>query len=197
MQLFEYTQVLRAWWWIILLTVGTAILLAALYGAVQAPVYRSSVRLEVTSRPDYGQLMAVEKLLRPLAARAVTTAVASAVDERLGAGTILGKARAQVIPDAMHIQVDVEDGDPLRAERIARAFGDVIQERQTAAMSTVPEYQRVLVSPLDQPSAARQVWPPTRSLIAAGALLGLLSGTVLAFVADFTRGLKIRGTASA
>jgi uncharacterized protein involved in exopolysaccharide biosynthesis len=56
----------------------------------------------------------------------------------------------------------------------------------------VPEYQRVLVTPLDAPTAARQVGPPTRSIVAGGALLGLMSGAVLAFVADHISSLKVR-----
>jgi uncharacterized protein involved in exopolysaccharide biosynthesis len=196
MQLYEYIQVLRAWWWVIALAAATAAVVAYLYGASQTPAYRSTVRLEVTSRPDYGQVMAVERMLNQLTARVTTTSVATAVDERiglgLGAGAILGRVRAQAIPSAMQIQLDVEDTSPGRAEEIARGFGEIVQERQIAAMSGVPEYQRVLVSPLDPPTAARQVWPPTRSIVAAGALLGLMSGTVLAFVADHISGLKVR-----
>jgi capsular polysaccharide biosynthesis protein len=196
MQFYEYAQVLRAWWWIIVLTTATAAIVAYLYGASQTPAYRSTVRLEVTSRPDYGQVMAVERMLRQLTARVTTTVVAGAVDERLGlglgAGAVLAKVRAQAIPDSMQIQLDVEDGIPSRAELIAAGFGEIMQERQTAAMNSVPEYQRVLVTPLDAPTAARQVWPPTRSIVAGGALLGLMSGAVLAFVADHISSLKVR-----
>jgi capsular polysaccharide biosynthesis protein len=195
MQLYEYVQVLRAWWWIIALTTVTAAIAAYLYGASQIPMYRSTVRLEVTSRPDYGQTMAVERMLRQLTARVATTSVAGAVDEKLGlglgAGGVLARVRAQAVPDTMHIQIDVEDGDPSRTEQIARGVGEVMQERQMAAMSGVPEYQRVLVNVLDLPSAARQVWPPTRSIVAGGALLGLIFGTVLAFVVDYISSLKL------
>jgi capsular polysaccharide biosynthesis protein len=196
MQLYEYVQVLRAWWWIIMLTTLTAAVVAYLYASSQTTTYRSTLRLEVTSRPDYGQTMAIERMLRQLTARVTTTGVAGEVDERLGlglgAGAVLAKIRAQAVPDTFHIQLEVEDGIPVRAEQIARGFGEVMQERQTKAMSGVPEYQRVLVTPLDAPSAARQVWPPTRSLVAAGAMLGLISGTVLAFLADYVASVKVR-----
>jgi capsular polysaccharide biosynthesis protein len=200
MQLYEYVQVLRAWWWVIALATATAAVVAYLYGASQTPTYRSTVRLEVTSRPDYGQVMAVERTLNQLTARVTTMSVATAVDERLGlglgAGAVLGRVRAQAVPSAMQIQLEVEDTTPGRAEQIARGFAEVVQERQTTAMSGVPEYQRVLVTPLDPPTAARQVWPPTRSFVAAGALLGLMSGTVLAFVADHVSSLKVRQEAA-
>jgi capsular polysaccharide biosynthesis protein len=81
--------------------------------------------------------------------------------------------------------VDVEDVEPQRAERIARGIAEVVQERQTAQMVSVPEPERVYVAMLDRPSPGRLVWPDARSILLAAALLGALAGGLIAFVLDF------------
>ena len=182
-------MVLRRRWWVIVVAVVAAVATANLYILGQAPTYRSSVKLEVTGRVDYGQILAIDKLLRQMSARILTTAVAEAVDQRLqldiSPEPLLGKLRTQAFSDTIQIQVDVEDTDPVRAERIARGVAEVVQERQMALMGSVPEPERVYVTILDRPSAARFVWPDARSILLAAALLGALAGGLITFLLDF------------
>lgn len=189
MELREYLVVLRRYWWVLGLTTLVAATAAFVATKTQPPVYRSSVRLEVTGRIDYGQVLAIDRLLRQIAARITTTPVAEAVDERLrldlGAAALLGKIRTQVFPDVIHIQVDVDDVDPVRTERIAAAVAEVVQERQAALMAPVPEPERINIGAIDRPSAARLVAPQVRSTVLATGLLGLLSGVALAFLLDY------------
>ncbi len=189
MQFREYLLVVRRRWWIIAIaavaSIGTA------YGVAQAqtPIYRSSLRLEVSGRVDYGQIMAMDKLLRQLAARVTTTSVAEAVDRRLqlglGSDVLLSNVRTQAFTDAMHVQLDVDDVEPRRAEQIAAAFADVAQERHGALMASVPQQERVTLSPLDRPTAARLFSPQTRTVALAGGLLGLLAGIILVFLLEY------------
>lgn len=192
MELREYLLVLRRYWWVWGLTTLVAAAAAFALARVQTPLYRSSVRLEVTGRIDYGQVLAIDRLLRQIAARITTTPVAEAVDERLkldlGAPALLGKIRTQVFPDTIHIQIDVDDVDPTRTERIAATIAEVVQERQTALMAPVPDPERINIGPVDRPSAARLVAPQTRSSVLAMGLLGLLAGGVLAFVLEYFSG---------
>lgn len=187
--LADFGIVLRRRWWAIPVAVVAAVATASVFVAGQAPVYRSSVKLEVTGRIDYGQILAIDKLLRQISARITTTAVAEAVDQRLQLDippdALLGKIRTQAFSDTIQIQVDVEDMEPRRAERIARGVADVVQERQAAQMTSVPEPERVYVTMLDRPSPARFVWPDARSILLAAALLGALAAGLIAFVLDF------------
>src|SRR4030095_1462970 len=98
--------------------------------------------------------MAIDKLLRQLAARVTTTTVADAVDRRLGLGmgpdALLGELHTQAFTATLHIQIDADDPDPARAERIAGGFAEVMQERQTAAMANVSPQERINVTVLDR-----------------------------------------------
>jgi capsular polysaccharide biosynthesis protein len=133
--------------------------------------------------------MAIDKLLRQLAARVTTTSVADTVDRRLalgiGAEALLAKLHTRAFTDTLHIEIDADDSDGARAERIAGAFGDVMQERQAAAMADVAPQERVNVNVLDRPTSARPAGPQTRSVALGGALLGLLVGFVLVFFLDY------------
>src|SRR5690349_21472870 len=83
MALQEYGEVLVRRWWIVLLPVLVAAMLGYALVRAETPLYRSSVQMEVTGRIDYGQVLAIDRLLRQLAARVSTTAVADEVDRRL------------------------------------------------------------------------------------------------------------------
>src|ERR671939_34149 len=98
MPLRDYLGVLRRRGWIIPVVVLVAAASAYLFARLQTPVYRSSVRLEVSGRFDYGAQLTVERQLSPLAQRLMTTEVAAEVDRRLkldlGADALLGRVRA-------------------------------------------------------------------------------------------------------
>jgi polysaccharide biosynthesis transport protein len=185
----DYATLVRRRWWIIALAGLVALATSFAVARSQAPVYRSSVKLEVNGRIDYSQIMAIDKLLRQLAARITTTTVADAVSQRLGAGVgadeLLGKLHTQAFTDTLHIQIDADDSDPVRAERIAATFAAVVQERQAAAMAAVPEQERVNVSVLDRATPGRLFAPQTRALALGGGLLGLLVGLILVIVLDY------------
>lgn len=189
MQLREYVQVLYQRWWLVALTALFAVVSAYAYTRTQTPIFRSSVKLEVTGRIDYGQVLAIGQLLRQLAARVETTDVATSVDQRLrldlGYEAILEKIHTQAFPDTIQIQLDVDDVDPARAEAIARELATVVKERQDALMAPVPQQERINLGIVDRPTPPRLFWPQTRIVVFAAGLLGLLFGAVLAFVLDY------------
>ena len=189
MQLREYLQVISQRWWIILLTATFAAASAFAFAKTQTPVFRSSVKLEVTGRVDYGQILAIGQLLRQIAARVETTGVANEVDQRLrldlGPEALLEKVHTQAFPDTIQIQIDVDDVDPARAESIAAALATVVKERQDALMASVPQQERINLGVVDRPTSPRLFWPQTRVLVLAAGLVGVLFGIVLAFVLDY------------
>jgi capsular polysaccharide biosynthesis protein len=186
----EYFRVLARRWWLLPLVTLVAAGSAFMFARAQTPIYRSTTKLLVTpGRPDLGQQLTLEKQLRPMAQRVKTTEIARLVDESerldLGAERLLGMIRAEAIVDQGYVQIDVEDTDPERAERIAGAFAQVFAQQHAAADVGKPLAERLTVDVLDRPSGATQVWPQTRVLVLAAGLIGLLGGLFLVFAFEY------------
>jgi len=162
---------------------------AVIYARMQTPIYRSSVRLEVSARFDNGQQLALERQLPQLAQRVRTTDVAREVDQRLrldlGEQAILDKVRSEAVTASGQIQIEADDVDPGRVESIVLETARVFEEQHAARNQGIPTQDRALVSILDRPTPARLVWPQTRVIAGAAALLGLFVGVLLALAIDY------------
>ena len=160
-----------------------------MYARLQTPVYRSSIRLEVSARFDNGQQLALERQLPQLAQRVRTTDVAREVDGRLrldlGAQGILDKLRAEAIVPSGQIQIEADDVDPSRVEAIVLETARVFEEQHAARNQGIPTQDRAIVSILDRPTPARLVWPQTGVIAGAAVLLGLFVGALLALAIDY------------
>ena len=189
MHLRDYVTVLRKRWWLLAITVVVAAVSTFVFARLQTPIYRSSVRLEVSGRIDYGQTLAIQARLMQLSERIKTTKIAREVNTRyhldLAPQDLLEKVTTQAFPDRIHIQIDADDIDPERAELIAKGFAEVFVEDQTARMASVPQQDRIVVTMHDEVTPASLHWPRTRILVIAGALLGLVVGVALAFLLDY------------
>jgi capsular polysaccharide biosynthesis protein len=159
------------------------------YARLQTPVFRSSIRLEVSARFDNGQQLALERLLPQLAQRVRTTDVAREVDQRLrldlGPQAVLDRLRSEAIVPSGQIQLEADDVDPGRVESIVLETARVFEEQHAARNQGIPTQDRAIVSILDRPTPARLVWPQTRVIAGAAALLGLVVGALLALVIDY------------
>ncbi len=162
---------------------------AYLYTRLQAAVFRSSVRLEVSARFDNGQQLALERLLPQLAARVRTTDVAREVDGRLqldlGTDAILARLRAESFAQNGQILIEADDVDPARVEAIVSATARVFEEQHAARNQGIPYQDRALVTILDRPTPARLVWPQTRTLVSVAVLLGAMAGVLLALGLEY------------
>src|SRR5688572_25643823 len=156
---------------------------------MQTPVYRSSIRLEVSARFDNGQQLALERLLPQLAQRVRTSEVAREVDARLqldlGADAILSRLRAEAVGQSGQIHIEAYSVDPGRAEAMVFRPARVFEEQHAARNHGVPSQDRAIVSILARPAAARLVWAQSRVVLGVAALLGLLVGGVLAFGLEY------------
>jgi capsular polysaccharide biosynthesis protein len=163
--------------------------MAMIYARVQTPLYRSSIRLEVSARFDNGQQLALERQLPQLAQRVRTTDVAREVDQRLkldlGAQAVLDRLRAEAIVPSGQIQIEADDVDPGRVESIVLETARVFEEQHAARNQGIPTQDRAIVSILDRPAPARLVWPQTRVIAGAALLLGLFVGGLLAMTLDY------------
>jgi capsular polysaccharide biosynthesis protein len=159
------------------------------YARLQTPVFRSSIRLEVSARFDNGQQLALERLLPQLAQRVRTTDVAREVDQRLrldlGPQAVLDRLRSEAIVPSGQIQLEADDVDAGRVESIVLEAARVFEEQHAARNQGIPTQDRAIVSILDRPTPARLVWPQTRVIAGAAALLGLFVGALLALVIDY------------
>lgn len=172
-----------------LIVVASAVAVSVVYARLQTPVYRSSIRLEVSARFDNGQQLALERLLPQLAQRVRTTDVAREVDQRLrldlGPQAILDRLRSEAVVPSGQIQLEADDVDPGRVESIVLETARVFEEQHAARNQGIPTQDRAIVSILDRPAPARLVWPQTRVIAGAAALLGLFVGALLALAIDY------------
>jgi capsular polysaccharide biosynthesis protein len=159
------------------------------YARLQTPVFRSSIRLEVSARFDNGQQLALERQLPQLAQRVRTTDVAHEVDQRLkldlGPQAVLDRLRVEAVVPSGQIQIEADDVDPGRVEAIVLEAARVFEEQHAARNQGIPTQDRAIVSILDRPTPARLVWPQTRVIAGAAVLLGLVVGALLALLIDY------------
>lgn len=180
----DILNALRDYWWVVLVAALTAAGVSYVYARVQPPTFRSSVRMELSGRFDYGAQLTVERNLRPLAQRVRTTEVAREVDQRLqldlGPERILGKVRAEANVDNIQILIEVDDTDPGLTERLALEIARVFEEQHAARNQGIPQSERTVVSMLDRPTSASLVWPRANAIVPVATGLGLIFGTLIA-----------------
>lgn len=134
--------------------------------------------MQATGRLDYGNFLALEKELRPLAEQVLQLDIMHEVDQSLhtdlAAETMLDHTRAEPVVDSDQIRIDFEDSDPSRAEQISLAIADVYTQQHNAAEQGKLREERVILSTLNRPNQAILIWPQTRVIVPAAGLLGVL-----------------------
>ncbi|MBV9544089.1 MAG: hypothetical protein JOY61_06905 [Chloroflexi bacterium] len=185
----EAFQALRQRWWILVAAALFAAVAAYVYAKLPwvEPRWRSSVLIQATGRLDYGNFLALEKELRPLAEQLRQLSVMREVDQNLHTDlspeVMLDHTRAEPVQDSGQIRLDVEDSDPGRAQQLALEIADVYTAEHNAAEQGKLREERVILSTLDRSTQATLIWPLTRILVPTAALLGFMiaAGVVLAF----------------
>jgi capsular polysaccharide biosynthesis protein len=176
----DAVRALRERWWI--LVAAAVLAAAAAYAYVKLPWveprWRSSVLIQATGRLDYGNFLALEKELRPLAEQVRQLGIMRDVDRNLhtdlSPSRILDHTRAEPVQDSGQIRLDVEDSDKGRAEQLSLEIADVYTRQHNAAEQGKLREERVILSTLDRGNEATLIWPQTRILVPAAGLLGLL-----------------------
>jgi len=177
---FEALRTLRERWWI--LVAAGVLAAAAAFGYTKLPGveqrWRSSVLIQATGRLDYGNFLALEKELRPLAEQLRQLSVMRDVNTNLHTDLLpelmLDRTRAEPITDGGQIRVDVEDSDPHRAEQVSLEIASVYTRQHNAAEQAKLREERVILSTLERQNQATLIWPLTRMLVPVAALLGLV-----------------------
>jgi capsular polysaccharide biosynthesis protein len=176
----EALRALRQRWWILLAAAVLAAAAAVGYTYLPGvePRWRSSVLLQATGRLDYGNFLALEKELRPLAEQMRQLGIMREVNANLHtdlpAALILDHTRVEPVVDSDQLRLDVEDSDPNRAEQLSIEIADVYTRQHNAAEQSKLREERVFLSTLERPNDAMLIWPQRRILVPVAGLLGLL-----------------------
>ncbi|TME33877.1 MAG: hypothetical protein E6I75_14625 [Chloroflexi bacterium] len=176
----EALRALRERWWVLLVAALLAATVAYAYvkwAPWVQPRWRSSVLMQATGRLDYGNFLALEKELRPLAEQVLQLGIMREVDQNLHTDLspelMLEHTRAEPVQDSGQVRLDVEDSDPRRAEQLTLEIADVYTRKHNAAEQGKLREERVILSTLDRPNQAILIWPQTRILVPAAGVLGL------------------------
>ncbi len=190
MQIRDYWQVLSKRWWIVLVVCLVATASSGIYSKLETPMFRSSVRLDVSpSRFDYGLTMVIEILLRQYGQQLQTDKLAELVDDRLKLDLPAERLRSRVkvspVAEDYAIQIDVEDTDPNRAKDIAYAWADEFVKLHQMRMAPIDPRDRIDVTIHDNPRPGELTRPKTKQNLLAAAILGLVVGALFAFFLEY------------
>jgi hypothetical protein len=155
---------------------------AAAYAYVHLPWveqrWRSSVLIQATGRLDYGNFLALDKELRPLAEQVRQLGIMREVNTNLHTDLapelMLDHTLAEPVQDSGQIRLDIDDSDPRRAEAVSLEIANVYTREHNAAEQGKLREERVILSTLDRQNQAILIWPQTRVLVPVAALLGLV-----------------------
>jgi capsular polysaccharide biosynthesis protein len=167
-------------WLIILVAVLTA---AAAYvlSSAQATMYKSTAKLIILSRPDFGQTQATKELLRTFAARFNSTIqmqeVINDLQLDMTPGSLLSLVTVAPATDSNVIIVEVENANPELAQQISRTLSmNFIQWRDMDNQNFRQE-DRIRAELLDEPQLQEQGSVKINTL--AGFVMGLALGIML------------------
>jgi capsular polysaccharide biosynthesis protein len=190
MDIRAYAVVLLRRWPLILLFALLAAGTAYVYGSRAPRVYRATAQLAVTPvEIDFFKGEAVQRLLTNYAARIRSRGFASEFAPRIAPGLkgedIAGKVRAVAAPSDYRISIEVDDGDPVRAQEIANAaaFGFAERIRIENSSREKRDVDVEVLEPADVPGSPFSPRPRRDALGAA--LVGALLAGILAFILEF------------
>ncbi|MBC8161689.1 MAG: lipopolysaccharide biosynthesis protein, partial [Roseiflexaceae bacterium] len=191
MQLGDYITVLRRRWWVILLVGAVAAVAAYAFSKLQEPVFRAEAVYEVRpSRPDAALTAFMQTSMNNIRDSALARPQLERVSQQLqldrSADWLLADVVSmQALPAEWKMIVRVDyPNQPDVAQRLADAVGENMVGIQITKNAQSQSSDRVFVNALEPARYVGLVSPNTRINVAAGLLLGLVAGLLLAFVLE-------------
>lgn len=185
MSLRDTLRILRQRGWIALLI---AILTAAAafgFSEMQTPIYKSTILLSISTRPDWGTSQAAKALLRNYAANMYSLPWAQQVIDRLQLDITPEdlKSRVTIDPDETRftLQIEVKDYSPELANRIAETWAQLTVEWRQQENQKLLEKRDWVNASIIEPPKASLYSPQTKINTLAGFILGALLGVLVVF----------------
>ena len=190
MVLADYAIVLRRRWWVILIVAFVATASSYIFSKLQERQYRSEATyLVIPSRNDNGLSITLQNSMNSYRELALTADQIEKISDQLhldrSADWLLDKHVAiQALPDERKMIVQVTYPDPTVAPKLANAVG----ENMIGLVASLPieGTDKISITKLQtaRPDPAGLYWPQTKIIVAAGGVLGLILGLLLAFVRE-------------
>lgn len=190
MQLADYIAVLRRRWWIILLTAFVAAASAYVFTRFQERLYRSEATyLVVANQLDNGLSIVLQNKMNSYKELALAEDQLNKISQELkldrSAEWLLNRRVAiQSLPDTQKMIVQVTYPDQNVAPVLANAIGENMVGLVAAQNAALEGSSRINISRLQPATRVSLYWPQTRVIVAAGGVLGLVLGLLLAFVLE-------------
>jgi capsular polysaccharide biosynthesis protein len=177
----DYVDIVRRRGWIIILVAAITAASALGFSLVQPEVYRSSVKIGIQGRTDFGAAQTVKMLLDSYVAFMYRRPVAQQVIEELDLYYTPDELKSNVTiasdSQDMTIQIDVDDHDGELANRIAKAWASELVEWRQQQNEEQLKPDRVFATILEEPTY-RLLRPKKLINTAAGGIFGLLLGAL-------------------
>jgi len=189
MNLMDYGRVLWRRGWIILLLAVIAAGSAFFLSRQQQPIYRSTQLVLIQpARNDLGLAEATIRLLNSYVVYLDSEQIAQQVIDRLSLDMTPGQLKSGVTIAAdqlrLVVQIDVDLPDGELANRVARAWGEVLVQYRNEQNQISRREDRIDAVLPDYPRYSR-LRPNPAINAAAGAILGVLLGAIIVFVLEF------------
>ena len=182
MNIQDIVSILRRRGWLIVLAVIVTAGSAFAFSELQTPLFRSSVRVGIQGRTDWGAAQTVKILLDSYVAFMYRRPVAQEVIERLGLMRTPDELKSDVTiasdTQDLTIQIDVDDPNGEQANRIAKAWAEELVRWRDQENQLQNKPDRVFATILEEPQY-RLLRPKTMINTAAGGVFGLLIGAMV------------------
>jgi len=196
-QLRQYIRILTRRGWIIIVAVFVTTVTALVFSLVQAPVYRSTIFLNVwPARLDWGLQQTIKGLMRNYALTIGSRQTATEVVNRLQLDITPDQMREKLTVDPIEedflIRIDADDYDPFIARDIAQTAAEVFVERIDVHMLDQDKRERLDINIRDYalPGTLHRPKPKINAL--AGLVFGGIIGGLIVFLLEWLEADIIR-----
>jgi capsular polysaccharide biosynthesis protein len=187
MQISDYVNILRRRWWVILLVGLVAAISAYVFTRSQERLYRSEATyLVVANQLDNGLSIVLENNMNSYRELALAPKELDKISAQLGldrdADWLLNKhISIQALPDERKMIVQATYPDADTAPKLANAVGANMVGLVASLNASLEGSSRIAMRELQSARPPSLYWPQTKVIVAAGGLLGLVLGLLLAF----------------
>ena len=198
--ILSFGDILRMLWrrlWLITLVMLLFLGVAIGFSLAQTPKYEATIKVLVgqaqersTSETNLSasDIQGLQILTKTVAEAIDTRRVAEAVIEELDLSTPVGELRNDVsvepISETQFVRVKYDDSNPVRAQQVANAYGEVASEQISEISSNASAVTATVWEPASLPDRDDLVSPkPVRNALLA-LVLGAMLGVALAFLLE-------------